>query len=586
MATLRVALGQINTTVGDLEGNRAAAADAIEKAKALGADVVALPELTITGYPPEDLVLWPSFVARNEQQLRELAAATHGIVAIVGFVEASLDGKLYNAAATIADGEVRDVYRKIHLPNYGVFDEQRYFESGEGCPVLEIAGARVAVNICEDIWEEEGPSELQCSAGRAEVILNINGSPFSIGKQEWRRDIVTSLAKRNRAFAVYVNQVGGQDELMFDGASLVVDPAGEVIAEGPSFEEAVFAVDIDTEAVQQARTAAKSHVPASLVERFGPVRDVAPLPGVGDSTDRPAIPAPPLERPSKLEAVYRALVLGTRDYVRKTGFREVVIALSGGIDSTIVAVIAVDALGPDNVTGVALPSRYSSEGSITDAQALAHLLGIKLWRLPIEPVHRGFEEMLKPVFEGTEPGVAEENTQSRIRGTAMMAIANKFNRLVLTTGNKSEMATGYATIYGDMAGAFAVIKDVPKTLVYELAEYRNAVGPGSPIPRSVVEKPPSAELRPDQFDEDSLPPYEVLDRILEQYVVDLKSSDEIVKSEKALGDSGADEETVRRLTRLIDINEYKRRQAPPGPKITELAFGKDRRLPIANRYRG
>lgn len=586
MATLRVALAQINTTVGDLEGNRVAAAKAIEHAKGLGAHVVAFPELTITGYPPEDLVLWPSFVEKNEQQLELLAASTRGIVAVVGFVQAGSAGKLYNAAATLADGRVRDVYRKIHLPNYGVFDERRYFTSGKGCPVLEIAGTKVAVNVCEDIWEEVGPSELQCSAGQAEIILNINGSPYWIGKQSWRTEIVTGLAKRNQAFAVYVNQVGGQDELVFDGASIVADPLGKVIAIGASFEESLFAVDLDTELVKQARANRPGNKQSSeLAEQFGPIRTVdldQDAPAGSNSTLQP----PPMIKPSKLECIYKALVLGTRDYVQKTGFGKVAIALSGGIDSTIVAAIAVDALGAENVTGVALPSRYSSKGSITDAEELASRLGIQLWNLPIEPAHHGFEGLLEPVFKDTEPGVAEENTQSRVRGTTMMAIANKFNWLVLTTGNKSEMATGYATIYGDMAGAYAVIKDVPKTLVYELCHYRNEVGPGSPIPASVIEKPPSAELRPDQFDRDSLPPYEILDRILDQYVISLESSDEIVESERALGDAGADEATVRRLTRLIDINEYKRRQAPPGPKITPLAFGRDRRLPIANRYRG
>lgn len=585
MATLRVALAQINTTVGDLEGNRAAAARAIDEAKRLGAHVVALPELTITGYPPEDLVLWPSFVEKNEHQLELLASSTKGIVAIVGFVQAGPDGKLYNAAATLANGQVCDVYRKIHLPNYGVFDERRYFTSGEGCPVLNIAGTKVAVNVCEDVWEPVGPSELQCSTGEAEVILNINGSPYWIGKQEWRREIVTGLAKRNQAFAVYVNQVGGQDELVFDGASIVADPDGNVFASGPSFEESIFVVDLNTDLVTRARANRPEPADSSeLIARFGPLRELQ-LDGRSSDPDLPEQPVR-TETPSKLECVYRALVLGTRDYVHKTGFEKVAIALSGGIDSTIVAAIAVDALGPENVTGVALPSRYSSEGSITDAEELAHRLGIQLWKLPIEPAHRGFEEMLEPVFENTEPGVAEENTQSRVRGTTMMAIANKFNWLILTTGNKSEMATGYATIYGDMAGAFAVIKDVPKTLVYELSSFRNTVGPGSPIPESVIDKPPSAELRPGQLDEDSLPPYEILDRILDQYVVGLKSSDAIVEAERSLGESGADEATVRRLTRLIDINEYKRRQAPPGPKITQLAFGRDRRLPIANRYRG
>lgn len=585
MAKIRVALAQINTTVGDLNGNRDAAIAAIESAKSLGAHIVGLPELTITGYPPEDLVRWPSFVQRNEQRIHELAGTVHGIIAAVGFVRSDAHGKIYNSAAIIADGRIVDTYDKIHLPNYGVFDERRYFTPGTGCPVITVNGVRVGINICEDIWEPIGPSELQCSDGRAEVLVNLNGSPYELGKLARRTRIVTDLAKRNSAYVVYVNQVGGQDELVFDGSSMVAAPDGSVLAMGPAFEESVFAVDLDTEAVAKARSANRSQPDTANFAKFGPLREPG-ISGPSPSTAHSSPVEPPMFQPTRLESVYKALVTGTRDYVRKTGFQKVAIALSGGIDSTIVAAIAVDALGAENVTGVSLPSRYSSEGSVTDAEDLAKRLGITLWKLPIEPAHRGFEEMLKPVFSGTEPGTAEENTQSRVRGTTMMAIANKFNWLVLTTGNKSEMATGYATIYGDMAGAFAVIKDVPKTLVYELCDYRNEAGPGKPIPQSVIDKPPSAELRPDQLDADSLPPYEILDRILDQYVVGLKSSDEIVAQEAALGDSGADEATVRRLTRLIDINEYKRRQAPPGVKITPLAFGRDRRLPIANRYRG
>lgn len=586
MARIRIALAQINTTVGDIEGNRVTAERAIEQAKDLGAHMVALPELTITGYPPEDLVLWPSFVERNECQLRELAKSIKGIVTVVGFVHPGENGQLFNAAATIANGQVLDIYHKIHLPNYGVFDERRYFTPGFGCPVITIAGARIGVNVCEDIWQTPGPSEVQAALGGAEILVNLNGSPYEVGKIDTRIKLVTALAKRNKAFAVYVNQVGGQDELVFDGASLVAGPSGELLAQGPSCKETVFAVDLDTDEVAKARASSTSMPPVSdQIKQFGPIREL-PLEVAEPAKHSPEIPPPPMIQTSTLEGIYGALVIGTRDYVRKTGFEKVAIALSGGIDSTIVAVIAVDALGAENVTGVALPSRYSSEGSLSDAEELARRLGIKLWTLPIEAAHRGFEELLDPVFKGTSVGTAEENTQSRIRGTTMMAIANKFNWLVLTTGNKSEMATGYATIYGDMAGAFAVIKDVPKTVVYELCEFRNQAGPGSPIPQSVIDKPPSAELRPGQFDRDSLPPYEQLDRVLDQYVVKLMSSDDIVAAERKLGDAGADEKTVRRLTRLIDINEYKRRQAPPGVKITQLAFGRDRRLPIANRYRG
>ncbi len=597
MSILRVGLAQINTTVGDLSGNRAAAEEAIREARRLGAHIVGLPELTITGYPPEDLVLWPSFIEQNRNELDLLAATVQDIVAVVGFVDRDDAGNLYNAGAILSEGRVAGIYHKIHLPNYGVFDERRYFKPGSTCPVFQVAGATVGINVCEDIWEPVGPSEVQSSTGGADVLVNINASPYEMtkldpriaggemSKLDLRVKMVTELARRNQTFAVYVNQVGGQDELMFDGASMVADPYGELVALAPSFEESVFTVDLELEQVREARKAnGRTRYAPGELEKIGGVRTV----DVGEAADieLPPTSKPQLRKPGHTESVYKALVTGTRDYVRKTGFEKVAIALSGGIDSTIVAAIAVDALGPENVTGVSLPSRYSSDHSVSDAELLAERLGITLWKLPIEPAHLGFENLLSPVFKDTEPGVAEENTQSRIRGTTMMAIANKFNWLVLTTGNKSEMATGYATIYGDMAGAYAVIKDIPKTLVYELCRYRNEAGPDSPIPLSVIEKPPSAELRPGQLDEDSLPPYEVLDRILDQYVVQLKSSDEIVAAESALGVEGADEATVRRLTRLIDINEYKRRQAPPGPKITQLAFGRDRRLPIANRYRG
>ena len=587
MPVIRVALAQINTTVGDLPGNRRAAERAADEARTLGADIVALPELTITGYPPEDLILRPEFVRKNRQELDHLARSAKGLTIIAGFVDSGRHGRLYNAAAVLSDGEVRAVYHKVRLPNYGVFDERRYFIPGEACLVLEIAGGRVGVNVCEDIWEAAGPSEVQAGPGGAEIIININASPFDLNKQRLRTETVTGLARRNRVYAVYVNQVGGQDELVFDGASMVAGPDGATLALAPSFEECFFAVDLDTLAVKEAREKPSAAAPHDAnVDRAYSKLEIVTASGRDRARAVPSLPAPPHSRPPRLETIYRALVTGTRDYVGKTGFEKVAIALSGGIDSTLVAVIAVDALGAENVTGLSLPSRYSSEGSVSDAEELARRLRITIWRLPIEPVHRGFEEMLQPPFSGTEPGVAEENTQARIRGTAMMAIANKFNWLVLTTGNKSEMATGYATIYGDMAGAFAVIKDVPKTLVYELCDYRNRTGPGEPIPRAVIEKPPSAELRPGQLDQDSLPPYEQLDRILALYVEELKSSDEIVASECALGPGGADEATVRRLTRLIDINEYKRRQAPPGVKITPLAFGRDRRLPIASRYRG
>ena len=582
MPGLRVASAQINPTVGDLEGNARLILSAVEEAKGLGADIVSFPELTVPGYPPEDLVFMPRFVSDNLASLDTVAQQIDGIVAIVGFVNEE-DGRLFNAAAVIGAGEVQGVYNKILLPNYGVFDERRYFSPGHACPVFEVRGARIGVNVCEDIWERLGPSEIQCAAG-AEVIININSSPYEMGKQGVRVGLVTDLARRNHAFAVYTNQVGGQDELVFDGGSMVAGPDGELIATAARFEETVMATDLDIDHARQARAAAGAVVyDEEALSAIGEAV-VIEMPPLGPER-RPRLVAPAIRRLPRVDAVYRALSLGTRDYVRKTGFEKVAIALSGGIDSTLVGAIAVDALGPDNVIGVSMPSRYSSEGSVADAHELSRRLGIELWTVPIEAAHRAFEEILSEVFEGTEPNVAEENLQARIRGNIMMWVANKFNWLVLTTGNKSEFATGYATLYGDMAGGFAVIKDVPKTLVYELAEHRNQRGPGSPIPQAAIEKPPSAELRPEQFDQDTLPDYDTLDRILSRYVEHRLSPQEIIVGEGAIGPGGADEETVRRVLRLVDTNEYKRRQAPPGVKITGIAFGRDRRMPIASRYR-
>ena len=584
MRRLRVALAQINTTVGDLAGNVQLALAAIERARSLGADLVALPELTITGYPPEDLVLRQGFIRDNRAALDELASQVRGILAVVGFVGGGVDGEpARNSAALLWEGGVAYTYNKIVLPNYGVFDERRYFEPGGECPVFDIAGVKTAVNICEDVWQNPGPSEAQCAAG-AEVIVNINGSPYWRGKNETRHEIVSSLARRNRAHVLYVNQVGGQDELVFDGGSFIYGPDGELITEAARFEEELLVADLEFEhAIREEgeEDSDAAGIAVTLPVSFGAARG-----------ERPTVE---MSRPAPLgeEAeVYKALVLGTRDYLAKTGFKKVLIALSGGVDSTLTAAIAVDAIGPENVVGVGMPSRYSSEGSVLDAKELADRLGIPMLTLPIEPAHAAFEEMLSQQFEGTEPNTAEENVQARIRGVLMMTLSNKFGWLVLTTGNKSEMATGYATLYGDMAGGFAVIKDVPKTLVWRLCEYRNRVGPGTPIPQEVIDKPPSAELKPDQLDEDSLPPYEVLDRIIERYAEQQMSVEEIVKleaqrareAEKA--GPAADEETVRRMVRLIDLNEYKRRQAAPGIKITGLAFGRDRRLPIASRYRG
>lgn len=577
--TIRVAAAQINTMVGDIDGNARLIEEWIGLAQQQGAELVAFPELTITGYPPEDLVLYDNFIAANRAALSRIAATVGDIVALVGFVD-SEDGDLFNAAAVLHRGKVVATYRKIHLPNYGVFDERRYFTAGNECPVLSIRGIKVGINICEDIWEPIGPAEVQCAAG-AQIIVNLNASPYESGKQGHRVDIVTELSHRNRVYTLYANQVGGQDELVFDGGSMLAGPNGDLICTAARFEESLLVVDIDTASLESLRLNHQAQaVPQDELDRIaGPtmVELDVPVP-----INRPQLPEPSIHRLDRLEAVYRALIVGTRDYLKKTGFKKVAIAVSGGIDSALVTAISVDAIGAENVVGVALPSRYSSEGSIVDAEDLCSRLGVELWKIPIEPGHTAFEEMLREAFEGTEPGLSEENTQARIRGNLMMSIANKFGWLVLTTGNKSEMATGYATLYGDMAGAFAVIKDVPKTLVYELCDHRNKRGPGSPIPQAIVDKPPSAELRPGQLDQDSLPPYDQLDRVIHMYIEERMSPDLIIQKEQALPEGGASEATVRRVVRLIDINEYKRRQSPPGVKITGLAFGKDRRLPIAS----
>ena len=577
--TIRVAAAQINTAVGDIDGNARLIEEWIGLAEEQGADLVAFPELTITGYPPEDLVLYDNFIAANRAALGQVALMVGDIVALVGFVE-SEDGKLFNSAAVLHQRKIVATYRKIHLPNYGVFDERRYFTAGDECPVLSIRGIKIGVNVCEDIWEPVGPSEVQCAAG-AQIIVNLNASPYESGKQGHRVEIVTGLSHRNRVYTLYVNQVGGQDELVFDGGSMLTGPSGELIGTAARFEESMLVADIDTSSLENLRLNHQAQaVPQDVLDGIAVASVVeldVPLPA-----GRPRLPELSIHRLDRLEAVYRALIMGTADYLKKTGFGKVAIAVSGGIDSALVTAIAVDAIGAENIVGVALPSRYSSEGSVVDAEELCSRLGVELWRIPIEPGHVAFEEMLREAFDGTEPGLSEENMQARIRGNLMMSIANKFGWLVLTTGNKSEMAIGYATLYGDMAGAYAVIKDVPKTLVYELCDHRNRRGPGSPIPQAIIDKPPSAELRPGQLDEDSLPPYDQLDRIIHMYIEERMSPDLVVQKEQALPEGGATEATVRRVVRLIDINEYKRRQSPPGVKITGLAFGKDRRLPIAS----
>jgi NAD+ synthase (glutamine-hydrolysing) len=575
MDTLRIALAQVNPTVGDLTGNAEKIVAHLEKAREIGANVVAFPEMAIPGYPPEDLLLKPDFITANRETLGRIVPATKGLTAIIGFVD--YNGDIYNAAAVVHDGQLAGVYHKRYLPNYGVFDEDRYFQAGSRTRVFARDGVIIGVSVCEDIWYPSGPPEAQALHGGAQVLINISASPYYAGKGHVRERMLATRAADNTAFVAFCNLVGGQDELVFDGGSVIFGPDGELVARGRQFAEDLVVADVRISEVFRQRL----HDPRRRKERMGP-------PFEGETVDlvmleplsSPTAPRPPCE-PTRAPAldplaeVYQALITGTRDYVHKNGFRDVVIALSGGIDSSLTAVIAVDALGSEHVIGVSMPSIYSSTGSKEDARLLAENLGIRFLTVPIQEIFQSYLETLEEPFAGTEPGVAEENLQARVRGNVLMALSNKFGWLVLTTGNKSEMAVGYATLYGDMAGGFAVIKDVPKTLVYELARYRNTRSPV--IPESCLTKPPSAELRPDQKDTDSLPPYEVLDPILHAYVEEDQNIAEMIAA-------GMDAEMVRQVVRMVDRNEYKRRQAPPGIKITSRAFGKDRRLPITNRY--
>jgi NAD+ synthase (glutamine-hydrolysing) len=574
MQTLRVALAQINTTVGDFEGNRALIMDAARRAAAAGADLVALPELAVTGYPPEDQLLRPAFIAEAERHLQALAQEAEGLPPlVVGCLD--FTDHLYNTAAVLHGGTVVARYHKQRLPNYGVFDEQRYFQPGTETLVCTIGGVEVGITVCEDAWYPE-PIQDAAVAG-AEVVVNINASPFHAGKVRFRERMIATRAADNTVAIAYVNQVGGQDELVFDGNSMVLDARGAVLARGRSMEEDLVVFDLIIEEIH--RLQLHDNRLRRMREHEAPVvRRVHVTDADAERQDRTPLPPRDLEVPSDLAETYNALVLGTRDYVRKTGFEHVFVALSGGIDSAIVGAIAVDALGPENVTGVSMPSRYSSEGSVADAVDLAQRLGIRLVSLPIEDLHAAALRTLEREFGPGEAGVAAENVQSRSRGMLVMALSNQRPRsMVLTTGNKAEYACGYATLYGDMVGGYAVIKDVPKTLVWDLARYRNSLG--EVIPRNSIEKPPSAELRPDQLDTDSLPPYEILDPIVVAYVEEDLSVEAIVAR-------GFEEELVRRVIGMINRNEYKRRQAPPGVKITPRAFGRDRRLPLASKYRG
>lgn len=612
-ATLRVAVAQLNATVGDLAANTASVVDHLARARAAGAELVVFPELALCGYPPEDLLLRPSFVAANEAAVAEVARHTAGLTAIVGFADRAA-GDLYNAAAVLHDGRLVDVYHKVYLPNYGVFDEERYFRSGDRAPVYALGDARFGVTICEDIWYPAGPADDQAQRGAA-LLLNLSASPFVCAKQAHRARMLRTRAADNVAYLVYCNLVGGQDELLFDGNSLVVGPGGEVVARGASFAPDTFVVDLDLEAVFRERLldprnrklrrraapeAAGATAPAAVIAlaatagragapdldaaRPTPARDVASAAPAAPTPPAPADPLPlrtaadPGPAPLvDLAELWAALQLGVRDYVTKNGFGRVVLGLSGGIDSALVATLAADALGPAAVVGVGMPSRYSAPESLADAADLCQRRGIEFLTLPIDDIFQRYLDLFAAPFAGRAPDTTEENVQSRIRGNLLMALSNKLGWLVLVTGNKSEVAVGYSTLYGDTAGGFAPLKDVLKTRVYDLARWRNAQAGAPVIPERSITRPPSAELRPDQTDQDTLPPYAVLDPILTAYVEDELGVEEIVAA------LGADRATVEQVARWVDRAEHKRRQSPPGIKVTARAFGRERRMPITKR---
>ncbi len=548
-ADLRIALGQFNAVVGDVWGNAEAMVAFVERAADAGCDVVVFPEMCVCGYPPEDLLLKKHFLADNQEAVETLAGRCGDITVVAGFAECH-DEMAYNSLCVMQNGRMEAVYRKCVLPNYGVFDEKRYFHAGCEPLIIEVKGVSVALTICEDIWQLDWLAKFLDSGKRKDLIVNISASPFHLGKIGVRQEILSRCAKHFDCAVGYCNLIGGQDELVFDGRSMFVDASGQVACQAKAFDEDLLVVDI---AAPQEGTVTVKTVSAAVEH---------PRADAGDEASE----------------VYEALVLGTRDYVRKNGFEKVLIGLSGGIDSSLTAAIAVAALGADNVVGVTMPSRFNLAETRTDAQLTAENLGMSFHTAPIEDTLGSFDETLG-LFEGWDnKGVAYENLQARIRGTILMSLSNQFSYLVLTTGNKSETAVGYSTLYGDTAGGFAVIKDVPKTMVYELAEHVNRAAGSEVIPVSVIKRPPSAELRPDQKDSDSLPDYDVLDTILKGYIEEDKSPAELIAT-------GLDAETVKRIVRLVDLNEYKRRQSPPGVRITPKAFGKDRRMPITNHYR-
>jgi NAD+ synthase (glutamine-hydrolysing) len=568
---LRVALCQRNLVVGDIDGNVDKIRRSLALAKESGADLALFPELTITGYPPEDLLLKPSFAEAAGSALVDLARDVQDVVAVVGFPE--LRDDLFNTAAVLAGGEVVAKYRKHYLPNYGPFDEQRYFARGQDALVLDMDGVKIGVTICEDLWYPGGPAQRSAIDGRADVLISMSASPYSRGKGAQRERMLATRCEDYCCYLVFCNTVGGQDELVFDGHSLIIDPRGDILARGRQFEEDHLIVDLDLRGVSRRRL----HDPRWRQTVPGPRDGIVVMPVRRPRRQKADIEPPQLLEPLGPEAeVYKALVLGTSDYFRKNDFSHAVLGLSGGIDSALALSVAVDALGADAVTAVSMPSRYTAAHNREDAAAIARRLGVDFHEVPIDDVFRCYVKALERPFAGTQPNVAEENIQARIRGNLLMALSNKFGWLVLATGNKSEMSVGYATLYGDMAGGFAILKDVPKTWIYRLARWRN--GLKQVIPQRIIEKPPSAELRENQLDTDTLPPYEVLDPIIAAYVEEDRGLEEIEKA-------GFDRAVVQRVLEMIDGAEYKRRQAPPGIRTSAKAFGKDRRLPITNHYR-
>ena len=576
MHTIRIGIAQIDSTVGDLSGNTKKIMQFIDQAKSLGVDLLTFPELAITGYPPEDLLLKPQFIEQNRECLDKIIKHSSDIAVVVGFVDS--DGDIYNAAAVLYNKKLVGVYHKFYLPNYGVFDENRYFQAGRECPVFIIYGIGMGITICEDIWYEAGPAIVQAYAG-ARVLINISASPYYAGKGLLRERMLATRASDSAAIVVHNNLVGGQDELVFDGNSLIINEKGELIARGKQFEEDFVVADLDVESVFRSQL----HDPRRRKETPWVREKLEEATKIEVSSEYPTIAKPPLpprriDRLDYLAEIYQALVLGTRDYVHKNGFEKVVIGLSGGIDSSLVAAIATDAIGAENVIGVSMPSRYSSPGSKSDAEALARNLGIEFKVIPIEKAFSSYLETLAEPFKDAQPDITEENIQARIRGNILFALSNKFGWLVLACSNKSETATGYTTLYGDMSGGLIPLKDVPKTMVLELARYKNLQAEKEVIPSAVLTKAPSAELRSDQKDTDTLPPYEVLDPILKAYVEDDVTIDQIT-------DMGFDRDTVTKIARMVDRSEYKRRQTAPGIKITPRDFGRDRRLPITNKFK-